>query len=183
MAMALNFVLFQLCWFACVLGGAAGLPLAGPAVVAVAVAVHLLRAPRAQPEIALLLISAAGGAVWDSLLVAAGWLVYPSGTLVAGTAPYWIVAIWVAFATTLNVSLRWLRQRPLTAAAFGAVAGPMAYAGGAALDGVILANAPLALGALAVGWAIFTPALLTLAEHFDGWRTPAPLTRVAPGDC
>ena len=65
--------------------------------------------------------------------MAAGWLEYPSGILLSNTAPHWIVAMWVLFASTLNVSLRWLRGRWALATLLGAVAGPLAYYGGAGL--------------------------------------------------
>ena len=54
----------------------------------------------------------------------------------AGLAPYWIVALWMLFATTLNVTFRWLQPRPALAAALGAVFGPVSYIAGAAV-GVI----------------------------------------------
>ena len=41
----------------------------------------------------------------------AGWLAYPSGTFIAGLAPYWIVGMWMLFATTLNITFRWLHER------------------------------------------------------------------------
>ena len=42
--------------------------------------------------------------VFDTLLVWLGWFTYSSGTLIAGTAPHWMVALWMLFATTLNLS-------------------------------------------------------------------------------
>ena len=54
-------------------------------------------------------IGGAIGAAFDSVLAATGLLVYSSGVLFAGTAPYWIVAMWALFATTLNVSMGWMR--------------------------------------------------------------------------
>ena len=42
-----------------------------------------------------------------------------------------MVALWAAFATTLNVSLRALRQRYLLSAVLAAVGAPLAYYAGA----------------------------------------------------
>ena len=58
---------------------------------------------------------------------------FASGVWAQGWAPYWMVALWGAFATTLNHSLRWLTRRPVFAALFGAVGGPIAYSAGVQL--------------------------------------------------
>jgi hypothetical protein len=73
------------------------------------------------------------------------------------------------FATTLNVSLRWLRSRPLLAAGLGAIGGPLAYAGGAGLGALNLETSPLSIGALGIGWALAMPLLLVAAARFDGY--------------
>ncbi len=163
-----NFVAFQLGWFGCVLGAANGTPAIGPVIVLAAAGLHLRLAARPVREAALLLAAAAIGLVFDSALVRAGWLSYPNGILWAGTAPYWIIALWVAFATTLNVSLRWLRGRPWIAAAFGAVGGPLSYLAGARLGAVEILDQQAAVAALALGWAAITPLLVALARRLDG---------------
>ena len=165
-----NFAAFQIGWFACVLGAANGMPWAGVAVALVVAAWHLTRATRPWPELALLAIAAAIGFVWDSALVMQGWIEYPDGTLVAGTAPVWIVAMWVVFATTLNVSLGWLKRSLPLAIAFGAVGGPLAYVAGGKLGGLSFLQQTPALIALALGWALITPLLLRIADRFDGFK-------------
>lgn len=174
MTVLINIVVYQLCWIACILGGANGMPLLGVVAVALAVAYHLYRAEQARPELILIGAAALVGAIWDSLLVAAGWLVYPSGTLLAGTAPYWIVALWVIFATTLNVSLRWFKQHLVLAALFGAAGGPLAYYAGARLGGVEFTDATVALTALGLGWTVLMPAMMWLARRYNGYRELAP---------
>jgi len=172
----INAVAFQLGWLACVLGGANQLPWLGTLVAVLIVGWHLSRANRPGRELGLLAAVGALGAAWDSLLVAAGWLSYPSGTLFANTAPYWIVAMWVLFASTLNVSLRWLRGRWTLAALLGGSGGPLAYFAGAGLAGVTVNEPWFAYTALAFGWAAFMPLLIALAMRLDGMRaapTPA----------
>ena len=154
MKIAINIGIYQICWIGCILGAANQMPLIGVGLVAAAVAYHLYTAPRAGAEIGLIFIAAAVGAVWDSLLVAAGWLVYPSGTLVQGAAPYWIVALWISFATTFNVSLRWFKQRLAWAAVFGAIGGPLAFLAGERLGGVVFTDHVAGVTALALGWAV-----------------------------
>jgi len=172
MNLALNFVAFQLGWFACVLGAAGGLPWAGPLVVLGVVGLHLLRVRRPGCELKLVLAAAALGIVVDSLLLASGWLQYPSGLWLPGLAPYWIVAMWALFATTLNLSLGWLRGRPVLAAVLGAVGGPLSYLAGEKLGGIGLIQPTFALAALAVAWAIAMPLLMRLAVRFDGVSEP-----------
>ncbi|HKJ53653.1 MAG TPA: DUF2878 domain-containing protein [Gammaproteobacteria bacterium] len=172
MKLFVNIVIYQVAWLACILGGANGLPLAGMGVVSMAVAYHLYNARDARAEAILIAIAAIVGGVWESLLVTAGLLVYPSGTLLAGTAPYWIVALWVGFATTFNVSLRWFKQHLLFAALFGAVGGPLAFLAGERLGGVVFTDYPLALGALALGWATLMPAMLLTAQRYNGVDEP-----------
>ncbi len=178
MPLALNFLLFQLGWFACVLGGAHQLPWFGVGVAGAIVLLHLRLAAEPRRELALIAAAGALGAVWDSALVATGLLAYPSGLLHPSLAPVWIIAMWMLFATTPNLSLRWLKGRPWLAAACGAVAGPLAYLGGEALGGVRF-NAPAAgLAALALGWSLLLPLLMGAAVRLNGF---APL-HPRPGD-
>jgi len=173
MRLLLNFAVFQIGWFACVLGTANGLPWLGPVVVAAAVALHLAMVRRPLPEWYLLLTAMLIGLVVDSLMLASGWLRYSAGLWLPGLAPYWIVAMWALFATTLNVSLGWLRGRPVMTVLMGAVGGPLSYLAGAELGAVELTQPVPALSALALGWAIAVPLLMGLAARFDGVREPA----------
>jgi hypothetical protein len=172
MKTATNFITFQLGWFACVLGAANGMPWIGPAVCLPILALHLAWAARPLAEINLMAAALVFGLLLDSFLVVTGWLVYPNGILLAGMAPYWILTMWVLFASTLNVSMRWLRGKYLMASIFGAVGGPMSYVAGAKLGAVEFGQAQPALIALAVGWALAMPALLRLARQFDGVAGP-----------
>ncbi len=165
----INFLAFQVGWFASVLSAAHGMPWIGGCVVGAVIALHLWSARAPRRELTLILLAALIGLVWDSAMMRAGWLSYSSGVLVPGFAPYWIVAMWMLFATTLNVALRWLHGRYALAAALGAVAGPLAYYGGQELGGVRLEDLQWALTALATGWAVATPALVWLAIRFDGF--------------
>ena len=164
-----NFLVFQVGWFSSVLGAANQMPWLGPVLVVAAVALHLRFAH--QPAKELMLIASCGvlGALFDSALVAAGWVQYPSGMIAAGVAPYWIVGMWLLFATTLNVSLRWLRSRVLLAAVFGLIGGPASYVAGAKLGGITLLEPGAALAMLAVGWAVMLPILFELASRLDGY--------------
>jgi hypothetical protein len=173
MSMLLNFIAFQLGWFACVLGAANGMPWLGPIVVTAAVALHLFRARRPRPEFWLIAIAMALGLAVDSLLLATGWLSYPSGLWLPGLAPYWIVAMWALFATTLNVSMGWMSGRPLLSALMGAVGGPLSYLAGEKLGAIELYPTAYALVALGLAWAVAMPLLSWLAPRLDGIRETA----------
>jgi len=171
--MLINFIAFQIAWFACVLGGAHGWPWLGVVVTAAIIALHLYRATRPTLELALIVVSGLIGFGADSLLTGMGLLQFPSGQLHPQLAPYWMVALWMAFATTFNVSLHWLKPRLGLAALLGLIAGPLAYYGGAKLGGVVF-SAPLAgLIGVAGVWTLAMPLLLILAARWDGMAKPA----------
>jgi hypothetical protein len=164
-----NFIGFQVGWLACVLGAAYGLAWAGTTVALAIVGWHLAQALRPRAELMLVLITATLGATFDSVLTALGWVHFPHGTLLTGAAPHWMVALWMLFATTLNVSLRWLKRSALLAALFGLIGGPLAYLGGAKLGAVVFVEQRAALLTLAIGWMLLTPLLLRVARRFDGF--------------
>jgi hypothetical protein len=177
-----NIVMFQVGWLACVMGGARGLAWAGAAVACVVVAWHLARSPRRGPEALLIAVLVGVGFAFDSLLAASGLVSYNSAVPWPQLAPVWIVALWACFATTLNVSLRWMRDRPSLIAVFGAVGGPLAYLGGAGIGAVTFGQPLAALAALSVGWSILMLAALPLARRLDGWNdAPARAPRLAAG--
>lgn len=171
MALLINFAAFQVAWFAAVLSAAGGRPEIGAVVMLAAIALHLYRSPRPRSEAVLVGLCGIIGGLWDSVLVSAGWVAYASGMVLPSLAPYWIVGMWMLFATTLNVSLGWLKGRALLAAVFGAAGGPLAYVTGAKLGGIVLVEQVPALVALAVGWGVMMPLLLRLADRFDGVTT------------
>jgi len=165
----LNFVVFQIGWFSSVYGGAQQMPWLGPIAVAVALTIHFRTAHRPSQELILILSCALIGCLFDSALVALGWVQYASGVFNELAAPYWIITMWMLFATTLNVSLRWLRNKYRLAVLFGLLGGPTTYYAGQKLGGIILVDQVAALTALAIGWAILMPVLLRLSESFDGF--------------
>lgn len=164
-----NIILFQVGWFAAVLGGANNTPLMGTLLVALIVSLHVGRSPRSGAEAWLVAITVGIGAVFESMLASSGWVVFTSGQLLPGTAPYWMVAMWALFATTLNVSLRWLKGRRTLAAVLGAIGGPLAYFAGARLGALEFIRLDASLAAIALAWALLLPALLVIAGRFDGW--------------
>lgn len=171
----INFIFFQIAWFACVLGAARYMPWLGVFVTVIIVAWHLYQAKQAKPEVILLCIALVIGAAFDQLMHSTQLLTYQAHGWSNDLVPAWILALWAGFVTALNVSLRWmrnkdLRQRWLIAVLFGAIGGPLAYAAAERLGAVTLNYMPNSYLALSLGWAIITPLLLVLAEKFDGYK-------------
>ena len=88
-----------------------------------------------------------------------------------------LLPMWMIFATTLNLSLRWLKGRWWLGTLFGAVGGPLAYYAGYKLGGVDFYQPMwLSLAALGVVWAVAMPSLMYLADRFDGVAAASPQT-------
>jgi hypothetical protein len=79
------------------------------------------------------------------------------------------VALWANFATTLNVSLRPLRDRLGVAALLGAIGAPVAYFSGSRLGALELTEMAPALVAIGAGWLFLTPLLFMAARRLDGY--------------
>jgi len=169
--LAINIVAYQCAWFACILGAAAQRPGLGMAVALAVVLWHLGSAPEPRRELRLIGIAVLLGLAFESLLVASGWVHMEPGVLFGSITPLWMVALWAAFATTLNVALRGLRHRYLLCAALGAVGAPLAYYAGARLGALHWVNEVPALLVIALGWAVLTPVLMKSAQRFDGFTT------------
>ena len=172
----INLSLFKAAWAATVFGAAASIPVAGAIAVAIAVLVHLARSRDVRAEIRLLGLAALVGLVWETLLVTTGVLEYSSGSLFPGVAPYWIVAMWILFATTLNVGMRWLRNSPIVAAVAGAIGGPASFFAGASAGAVTMNNPAFSLLVIGIGWAVLLPLLVQIATRFDGHNDAHPLS-------
>jgi len=168
-AVLANVAAFQIGWFALILGAAGRHPDWGMLIGLAIVGWHLLLARDAAAELRLVGLSAGVGAVFDSALAALGLIQFPTGTNAAWLAPPWMAVLWMVFATTLNVSLRWLKGRRLLSAVLGAAAGPLAYYAGARLGAARFPD-PMAgaLLAVAVIWAIALPLLVAASERYDG---------------
>lgn len=166
--MLANLAVFEAAWFACLLAVAHGRPAWGTAAVAAAVAWHVAISARPATELALAGVLCGVGLVAESVMVALGHVAYPGGQPVAALPPYWLVALWGEFAIALNVTLRWLRRRPLRAAALGAVFGPLSFVGGVRLGAARFVDESAALAALAVMWALLMPLVMAVSERLDG---------------
>ena len=171
-----NLALFKAGWLAVVLLAAAGMPIAGATAALAVVATHLIRSPEPRAELVLIVASALVGFAWESFLVLTDVLQYGTGSLVPGAAPFWIVAMWMLFATTLNVGMRWLRRSTSLAVVAGLIGGPMAFIAGQSAGAVTLTEPVHSVIIIALGWALLLPALVSLASRFDGHGPSLPVS-------
>ena len=161
----LNFVCFQVAWFACALGAARGWPLLGPLVVGVLLILQLPLVPAPGKQARFVLAVALFGWLIDSGLACAHVFTFPVGSGLLGLCPLWMAALWANFAGTLHLCLDWLRGRYWLASALGACGGPLAYYGGQRLGALQLgSNSTVSLVVIAIEWAIVTPGLVYLSE-------------------
>jgi len=165
-----NALLFQIGWFACVLTASNNLAWSGSLTAAALLLIHLWRAFNFKTEIMTIVLVTAIGTLWDSTLMQTQFYQFSHGILIAGIAPYWLIALWAVFATTLNLSLRWLKHRKILAAALGFIAGPASYYAGHRLGAIEFSNTAMALTLTAIGWAVILPLILMISERFDGYR-------------
>ena len=157
---------YQAFWFACIIGVHRGL--VWPAIGALALFLPLRYAcsPRAHWSGDTLRIAAVAvlGFGVDSVLASTHLIVYAMPWPSQELAPWWIVAIWVAFGLSLREGLKFLHGRPLLAAVLGAIAAPLSYIGAAHGFGVI--HFPHgqwpAMATLATLWLLALPLALWL---------------------
>lgn len=162
---AYNIVAYQVAWFACVLGAASGVSWLGTLAALAVAFVHLALVRDSRAEARLMIAVALIGLLLDTALIQGGVIRFETGNVVEGLPPHFMVALWIAFATTLNYSLRWLIAKPVVATLAGAVGGPLAYYAGMKLGALQIKSAPLALPAIGLAWAAAMGALAILAAQ------------------
>lgn len=167
MQFIINLLVFDAAWFLTVKGAAMGFPWLGPVVTLAVLLYHLRTSPQPSVELRLAAFALFLGFLTDSLLLATGWIAYPNGQWIPGAAPYWIIMMWVLFATTLNVSMRWLHGRPRLAALLGAVGGPVSYLAGAKIGAMTFVATAPAVVALAIAWGVAMPLLVQVAARLE----------------
>ncbi len=160
-----NIICFQLGWFSCVLGAASDHAWLGVLASICLIAWHLKVSNNWIGEGYLIILAMLIGFVFDFLPLNFGWISFESLALWPDhIPPPWMIFLWGMFATTLNVSLNWLKTRSIVAMLLGALAGPLAYWGGARLGALEIVDFSAAMIYLSIGWAVAVPALLKIAS-------------------
>ena len=163
----LNLLGYQAAWFIAVGFAARGLAWPGMLACLGFAAISWWASSQRRSDLHLILAALACGLLLDGVLAATGWLRY-AAPLPALPGPAWIATLWVAFAMTLQHSLRWLLARPLAAVLFGAIGGPLAYWGASrGFDAVAFAAPVRATLALALGWGISMAVFVAHNAHLS----------------
>lgn len=165
----LEYVAFQVVWLACAFGAAGGSNVPGIASTFGLVAVHLSLSKSRAAAATMISVCGVIGFAAESLFAVSGVLRYEAAWPSASLAPAWMIALWMAFATTLPAT-RWvLGDRALAkAAVLGAVFGPAAYLAGDRIGALQVAS-PVWHGVLvaAAVWALAFPALIALSARMS----------------
>ena len=150
-----NYTLYQIGWFACVLGAASQRPWTGGLIGMILVGVHVALSVERVLEVRLVVIATAVGAAVEMTQIAAGTYHFTSGTVNDALPPPWLLPMSAQFATTFRFSLRSVVTRPVLAVLFGAAGGPIAFLAGERLGAVTLLP-PLgqSLFRLSISWAV-----------------------------
>jgi hypothetical protein len=174
MPQLINFVGFQLLWLACVISAGMNMQWLGLLTGCIVLAWHLYSASNRWHAFKLLCCVVCLGCVFDELLLLSELLRFSHWQAVI--LPPWMAMLWLGFASTLNVSLRWMHSKYWMGALFGAIGGPLSYMAAERL-GAIAIQQQLLLIVLAAGWAIMMPAMLWLASKFNGFEATSPLNQ------
>lgn len=145
----INALLFQLCWLACVIGG----DYWALAALLLMVIIHgswMVEAGKLIDEVSILLPLISLGIAFDTSLMQLGWLGFNNHN--SEVIPFWLMALWLAFACTLFHSLKAVISRPWLACVFGLSGAPWSYFLGDKLGSVeVTTNGLIAIG---VFWAV-----------------------------
>jgi hypothetical protein len=170
-----NFLLYQIGWFCCVLGAAWHFPWLGMTIALGLVGVHFWLATDRTTQLKLVLAAAGVGFVIDSSQLWLGVFSFPSGTVVDWLPPPWMSVLWVQFATTFHYSMRWLNRRYTLSACFGFAGAPLAFFAGERLGAIeFLAPRLTHYAILAFFWLAAVPLLIYVSDYLlaRSSRTP-----------
>lgn len=161
-----NFISFQILWWACVLSAKPGLGFAVFLLIIIFTLAHLEWVEGWQQALPLI-ITVLIGCLLDQIGYYMGLISFEYPEFWTSYIPLWMIALWLAFACTLNVSMRWLQPKPLLAAILGGIFGPLAYLGSAKLQVIHLNHPMLSLAWVALEWAIAMPFMFWIRRQFS----------------
>ena len=167
MSLIYNFIVFQVGWFACVYGVANDQAFSGAAIALTIILFHLCMHPNYLSELVLIKAAVIVGLIWETWVLNFDVLYYISHNKEAFWPPYWLIVMWGLFATTINVSMNWLKDRPALSALMGAIFGPLSFFAGEKIGAVVFLDSQKTILILAFGWSVLLPLLLWLAQRIN----------------
>ncbi|MEQ8858201.1 MAG: DUF2878 domain-containing protein [Pseudomonadales bacterium] len=156
-----NGAVFQLAWFACVIGGAAGTSLWGAVALAALLGMSIYGGSSGR-DLGLAGAIATVGFMLESLWIHTGVLDYQGASL----APAWIVMLWAAVGLTVNHCLSMFKARPWLGGLLAGAGAPFSYLGGERL-GAVIVDAPIELLAVSAVWLVLFTAIFMAAREVD----------------
>lgn len=171
----------QLVWLCAVAGAARGWQ--WPALLAATLYVGSQLLVSAQPKVDLRLLALALACAWlvDGSAAASGTVHYAAAPL-GWAPPPWILALWIAFAATINVSMAFLQRHILLPILFGLLLAPLAYLSASRAFGAVELRHPgwHGLLILGIGWSIALPILCNAARRWSRNPRQPPLAGASP---
>jgi Protein of unknown function (DUF2878) len=165
MVQILNFLFYQVGWFACVLGAAYSRPWWGITIAICLIGIHLYLTTDRSNQAKIMMVAIAIGLIVDCTLLILGVYSFPSGTIVAWLPPLWMTVLWPQFATTFRYCLRWLSKRYVICACFCFLGAPLAFLGGERLGAVsFLPPRFTHLAMLGILWSVAIPFLIYASD-------------------
>jgi hypothetical protein len=161
-----NLLFFKGVWLGSLIGAGSGRPWLGLLLLSGFLVWHLFHSEHRRVDLYLLAAAGVTGLVLDTLFLQLGVLNYAHPLPSADLAPFWIVLMWMNFALTLNLSMRWLQGRYWLAAAMGLAGGPLAYIAGVELGAAQWAmTTGSALLVIGLAWSLAVPLLAGFAHR------------------
>lgn len=159
-----NIIAFQACWWICVIFASSKMSYVGPLAMLLYLFCHFLFVSKNVNEYKFIFLVGLVGTFFDSLFIIFNIFHYSSSyTLVTFIVPTWITSMWIGFATTINHSLKWIKNNYFLAFIMGFIFGPLSYLTGEKF-GAIQFNVSLSfsLFLLAFCWGIVMILVLVL---------------------
>ncbi|NMP31583.1 DUF2878 domain-containing protein [Thalassotalea sp. M1531] len=126
--MLLNALLFNISWFGLILMGNSFIPFTF-----LWLAVHFYQCENVKKDLTIVAWVTFIGVVTDSTLTLLGVFEFSSSVFII---PFWLVALWMSFAATLNHSLRLVANSKLAQKFVGLIGVPLSYFAGQKLGAV-----------------------------------------------
>ena len=169
-AKLVNYATFQAGWFACVWGAGQGMVWLGPLFVMSVMGFQAwMLARMSRREWYFILLGCLIGLLADTCMISAGVYEPVRKLMPWPLAPVWIIALWVIFTGSFQLSFQWLHGRPVYACLLGAVAAPLSYAAGERLGAASMnPSFPKSYLAFGVVWGVTVPALFALSSALVG---------------
>ncbi len=175
MVQTLNFLLYEIGWFACVVGTACARPWLGSFIAFLLVLIHLGLSTNRTGQLQILIVATVIGLTVDSALLALGVFRFSNGWLVTWLPPVWMSILWMQFGTTFRYCLGWLSGRYALSSLLALLGAPAAFLGGERIGAVSFIAPRLPhLAMLGAAWAVALPVLIYSSDRIHaGGKIPA----------